>query len=59
MDTWTDKKLSTKSEKSKHTRMKQIILPSAILGFTWLVINGPMEENDLALSPKKDISSRQ
>ena len=29
--------------------MKQIILPSAILEFTWLVIDGFMEQNYLAL----------
>ena len=28
--------------------MKQIILPSTILEFTWLVIDGSMEENGLA-----------
>ena len=48
MDTWTDKKFSsgkfsTKSEKSKHAHMKQIILPSTILDFTWLVIDGFIE----------------
>ena len=36
--------------------MKQIILPSTVLEFTWLVIDGFMEENGLApLSPKKEI----
>ena len=28
--------------------MKQIILPSTILEFPWLVIDGSMEENGLA-----------
>ena len=28
--------------------MKQMILPSTILGFTWLIIDGFMEENGLA-----------
>ena len=37
--------------------MKQIILPSTILEFTWLVIDGFMEENGLAPSPKKEIRS--
>ena len=35
--------------------MKQIISPSHVLEFTWLVIDGFMEENDLAPSPKKEI----
>ena len=29
--------------------MKQIILPSTVFEFTWLVIDGFMEENGLAL----------
>ena len=33
--------------------MKQIILPSAILEFTLLVIDGFMEENGLAPPPPK------
>ena len=33
--------------------MKQIILPSSILEFTWLDIDGFMEENDLAPLPQK------
>ena len=33
--------------------MKQIILPSAVIEFTWLIIDGLMEEN--APSPKKEI----
>ena len=41
IDTWTDKefpngKFSTRSEKSKHAHIKQIILPSTILEFTSL-----------------------
>ena len=34
--------------------MKQIILLSTVLVFTWLVIDGFMEENGLAPSPKKE-----
>ena len=35
--------------------MKQIIFPSTILEFTWLVIDGFMEENGLVpLSPQKN-----
>ena len=37
--------------------MKQIILPSIVLEFTWLVIDGFMEEN--APSPKKEIRTPQ
>ena len=64
MDTWTDKKFSNgkflaKSEKSKYTHIKQIILSSTILEFTWLVIDSFMEENGLDPSPKKDITSPQ
>ena len=33
--------------------MKQIILPSTILEFTWLVIDGFMEENGVALLSQK------
>ena len=39
--------------------MKQIILPSTILEFTWLVIESSMEENGLVPSPKEEISSPQ
>ena len=39
--------------------MKYIILSLTILEFTWLVIDGFMEENGLAPPPKKDISSPQ
>ena len=39
--------------------MKQIILPSTVLEFTWLVIYGFMEENGLAPFPKKEIRSPQ
>ena len=35
--------------------MKQIILPLTVLEFTRLVIDGFMEENGLAPSPKKEI----
>ena len=35
--------------------MKRIILPSAILEFTWLVIDGFMEENSLAPFLKRAI----
>ena len=48
MNTWTDRKFSNRkfpSEKSWHTHMKPIILPSTILEFAWLVIDGFMEEN--------------
>ena len=37
--------------------MKQVILPSTILEFTWLVIDGFIEENSLSPSPKKEIRS--
>ena len=36
--------------------MKQIILPLTVLEFTGLAIDGFMEENGLAHSPKKDIT---
>ena len=39
--------------------MKQIILPSTILEFKWLVIVGFMQENGLVPSPKKDINFTQ
>ena len=39
--------------------MKQIILPSTVLEFTWLVIDGFMEENSLAPSSKKEIKTPQ
>ena len=53
MDTWIDRKFSnrellSKGEKSYHTHMKQIISPLTILEFTWLVIEGFIEENGLA-----------
>ena len=37
--------------------MTQIILPSIILEFPWLVIDGFMEDNGLAPSSLKEISS--
>ena len=39
--------------------MKQIILSSTILKFTWLVIDGFMEENGLVLLSQKAIRSLQ
>ena len=60
MDTWKDRKLSnrkfpSKSEKSYHAHLKQVILPSIIFEFPWLVIDGFMKENGQAPpSPKKD-----
>ena len=39
--------------------LKQIILPTTILEFTWLVIEDAMEENDLDPSPKEQISFPQ
>ena len=39
--------------------MKQIILPSTIFEFIWLAIDGFMEENGQAPSPKKEIRSIQ
>ena len=64
MNTWTDRKLSkrkfqSKSVKSWHVHIKQITLPSTVLEFTWLVIDGFMEENGLVLSPKKEIRTPQ
>ena len=35
--------------------MKQIILPSTVFEFTWLVIDGIMEENGIASFSKKEI----
>ena len=58
MDTWTDRKFSkrkfqSKGMKSYHAHIKQIILESAVLDFTWLVTDGFMEEYGLASHPKK------
>ena len=39
--------------------MKQIILPSTVFEFTWLVIDGIMEENDVASFSKKEIRTPQ
>ena len=49
MDTGADRKFS----KGKFQ------LPSIVLEFTWLVIDGFMEENGLAPSPKKEIRTPQ
>ena len=43
-----NKKFASENENSKHTNMKQIILPSTILEFTWLAMDGFMGENGLA-----------
>ena len=58
MDTWTERKVlnrkfPSKNEKSWHKHMKQIILPSTVLEFTWLAIDGFMEENGLASLSQK------
>ena len=58
MDTWTDGKFSkrkfqSKSEKSYHVHMKQIILLLTILEFTWLIIDGFMKENGPVLLCQK------
>ena len=59
MDTWIDKKFlkrkfPSKSVKIYQAHMKQIILRSTVLEFTWLVIDCFMEENGLAsLSQKR------
>ena len=52
MDTWTDRKFSkrkfqSKGMKSYHAHIKQIILESTVLEFTWLVTDGFMEEYGL------------
>ena len=63
MGTWTDRKFSnrkfpSKSEKSQHTHMKQIIFSSTILDFTWLVIDGFIEQKWLgSFHPKFKIRS--
>ena len=58
MYNWTDRKFSkrkfpSKSVKSYDAHIKQIILPRTILELTWLVIDGFMEENGLALLYQK------
>ena len=62
MDTWTDRKFSKKKFQSKnvkswHAQMMQIILPSTVLEFLWLIIDGSMEEDGLASSLRKDIKT--
>ena len=47
------------NRQNTHTHTKQIILASTIFEFTWLVIDGFMEENRLGPCPSKDISSHQ
>ena len=46
MDNWTDKKFSFLWEKLAYT-MKQIVLTSTILEFTWLAIYGFVGKNGL------------
>ena len=60
MDTWRDRKFSkrkflSKSEKTYHAHIIQIIFPSTILEFTLLIIDGFMEKNGLGpLSQRTD-----
>ena len=58
MDIWTSRKilkrkLQSENVESRHVEMKQITLPSTILGFPWLVIDDFTEENSLPLPKKK------
>ena len=58
MDTWTDRKFSkrkfqSKGMKSYHAHIKQIILESTVLEFTWLVTDGFMGEYGLVPPPQK------
>ena len=54
-----NRKIPGKSVKSQHAHMKQIIFPSIVLEFKWLVNDGFMDENGLALTPKKEIRTPQ
>ena len=56
---FSNRKFSSKSETSLHKHMKQIILSSTILEFTWLVIDGFIEETGLASPLPKGIRSTQ
>ena len=48
VDTWTDRKFSNSQVKLRKVSMQQIILPSTIIEFTWLVIDAFMKENRLS-----------